>query len=302
MTMQMVMRHCCHPDPCPDCNTSALFVLTVTFLPTECLTAPALYLCACGPIRNGPHAIPGPLLMPLGRLGLVCPRSLNPSAWDRGQRWQSKILLSVGFSTYSTKKSHAPPSKLTRILKDTTKAERSRMLAHQDGSATQYNIRIAVVGLLEQFAPKSLVDHRERVRQVQHIRDQRIRLGARAVIVRCDGPKRFIRQLPSKPRAARRPCWLQSPDVEKQSRSRHNAVISLLHGRGSARLPAIHFKFRPRPWPFVHSARAITACLTDILERREQARLIFSAHRRYRYRRTDAIGRMVARARRRLIA
>ncbi len=79
-------------NPCLDCNTSALFMPTATFPPTECPTAPASYLSACGVGVygwNGPHATPGPLPDALGgtRVSSVLgPVTLNPSARDRGQR------------------------------------------------------------------------------------------------------------------------------------------------------------------------------------------------------------------------
>jgi hypothetical protein len=67
--------------PCLDCNTFALFVLTATFLPTECLAAPASDPSACGP--NGserPARDPGPLRDASGapRLSSVSlPKSLS---------------------------------------------------------------------------------------------------------------------------------------------------------------------------------------------------------------------------------
>jgi hypothetical protein len=77
--------------PCPDCNTSALFRPTATFPPTECLTAPASYLSACGVYGwHGPHATPGPLrdASLRGRGVASSPRSryLIPSERGRGQR------------------------------------------------------------------------------------------------------------------------------------------------------------------------------------------------------------------------
>ncbi len=84
-------------------------MLTATFLPTECLTAPASYPAASGP--NGserPARDPRSPRDASGGPGLVCPRSryLNPSARDRGQRCKSpQVLLSVSFSAYSTKTS-----------------------------------------------------------------------------------------------------------------------------------------------------------------------------------------------------
>src|SRR5258708_28643839 len=51
-----------------------------TFLPTECLPAPALCLCRTGSGRNESHATPrSPFLMPSGDPGLVCPRSRSLS-------------------------------------------------------------------------------------------------------------------------------------------------------------------------------------------------------------------------------
>src|SRR5260370_30678389 len=57
-------------NPCLDCNTSALFMPTATFPPTECPTAPASYLSACGVYGwKAPTRPQVPFLMPLGGPG-----------------------------------------------------------------------------------------------------------------------------------------------------------------------------------------------------------------------------------------
>jgi hypothetical protein len=69
MTVQMVMRHRGHPAVFGLQHFRAICA-DATFLPTECLTAPASYLPRPGNGWNGPHATPrSPFLMPLGGPG-----------------------------------------------------------------------------------------------------------------------------------------------------------------------------------------------------------------------------------------
>src|SRR5260370_13669716 len=79
-----------------------------TFLPTECLTAPALCLCRTGSGWKGSHATPKvPLPDALGGTRVSSVPGLDPSARDRGQRCRARLLETFNKEIART------PSKLT---------------------------------------------------------------------------------------------------------------------------------------------------------------------------------------------